>query len=168
MKIIVYGTPAPQGSKDYYGQTKVNPVTGRSRAILREVSSNLTPWRSDVITACRNMEGFVELPPYSGPVVARMVFSLRRPPSVKRAKRPFPSIAPDLSKLCRATEDALQAAGILADDALIVEYTRLAKTYVNEDPEALDRPGCVILLGALVDLVAVEGTPPLGRMRHAA
>lgn len=156
MRIIVFGTPAPQGSKDYMGHTKVNPATGKSRAILREVSTRLTPWRSDVITACRALEAA----PITEPVICRMVFTIKRPKSVKRAKRPFPSIAPDLSKLCRATEDALQAAGVIADDALIVEYTRLAKVYVDEDPEALDRPGCVILLGTLVDSLPIEGTPP--------
>lgn len=159
MQIIVYGTPAPQGSKNYVGHTKVNPATGKSRAILKEQSDALTPWRSDVITACRG----IEQEPFSTAVVARMIFTQRRPKSVKRDKRPWPSIAPDLSKLCRATEDALQAAGVLVDDALIVEYTRLAKVYVDEDPEALDRPGCLIMLGALIDSIPLEGTPPQRR-----
>jgi Holliday junction resolvase RusA-like endonuclease len=174
MKIVVYGTPAPQGSKNYFGQTKVNPATGKSRAIMVEQSDKLTPWRSDVITACRELQkpgAYGDLwnyEPFTGPVIVRMVFSFWRPASVTRTKRPFPSVAPDLSKLCRATEDALQAAGVLRDDCLIVEYTRLAKVYVNEDPEALDRAGAVILIGALVDSIPVEGTPPLGRMRRAA
>lgn len=173
MKIIVYGTPAPQGSKNYMGQTKVNPDTGKSRAIMVESSSKVTPWRADVMTACRELQkpgaygDLWDYEPFTGPVVARMVFTLRRPPSVKRAKRPYPSVAPDLSKLCRATEDALQAAGVLVDDALIVEYTRLAKVYVSEDPEALDRPGAVILLGALVDSIPIEGRPSLEERRAA-
>lgn len=161
MKIIAYGTPAPQGSKDYMGKTKAG------KNILVEASKAVTPWRADVITACRlaeTQEIFTEA------VVARMVFSVRRPASVKRAKRPYPSIAPDLSKLCRATEDALQAAGVLRDDALIVEYTRLAKVYVNEDPEALDRPGCLIIMMSLVDSLPVEGGIPPGKeiMKDAA
>ena len=78
-----------------------------------------------------------------------------------------PSVAPDLSKLCRRPEDALQAAGVLRDDALIVEYTRLAKVYVDEDPEALDRPGCLIIMAELVDSLPVEGSLPPGRRRHA-
>jgi Holliday junction resolvase RusA-like endonuclease len=166
MRIVVHGTPAPQGSKNYFGQTKVNPATGKSRAILVEQSDRLTPWRSDVITACRG----IDQEPLTGPVICRMIFSLLRPASVKRAKRPFPSIAPDLSKLCRATEDALQAAGVLRDDALIVEYTRLAKVYVDEDPEALDRPGALIIMMCLVDSIPVGGgTPPEERiLRDAA
>lgn len=156
MRIIVFGNPAPQGSKRFLGQTKLG------RGIMVETSNKVTPWRSDVITACRG----IDQEPFTGPVICRMVFTLRRPASVKRAKRPFPSIAPDLSKLCRATEDALQAAGVLHDDALIVEYTRLAKVYCDEDPEALDRPGCLILLGTLVDSLPVEGPLPTGRSRR--
>ena len=160
MKIIVYGTPAPQGSKNFMGVTK----TGRG--IIKESSNRVTPWRSDVMTACRQQ--VPQYPPYELAVACRMIFSFHRPPSVKRGKRPFPSVAPDLSKLCRGTEDALQAAGVLRDDCLIVEYTRLAKVYVDEDPEALDRPGCLIILGALVDSLPIEGTPPWEEIRHAA
>jgi crossover junction endodeoxyribonuclease RusA len=92
------------------------------------------------------------------------VFSFNRPTSIKRGKRPYPSVAPDLSKLIRSTEDALTAAGVWRDDCLVVEYTRLAKVYVNEDPEALDRPGAFIVVGSLVDLIPVRGTPPPGRV----
>jgi hypothetical protein len=42
----------------------------------------------------------------------------------------------------------------------VVEYTRLAKVYCNEDPEALDRPGVMIIIGELVDSEALEGSPP--------
>lgn len=156
MRIIVFGNPAPQGSKDYMGRTKMG------RGIMAEASNKVTPWRSDVITACRG----IDQEPFTGPVICRMIFSLRRPKSVPRHKRPYPSIPPDLSKLCRGVEDALQVAGVLADDALIVEYTRLAKVYVDEDPEALDRPGAVILLGTLVDSLPVEGGIPLTRRRN--
>jgi len=158
MRIVAYGSPAPQGSKRFLGQTKLG------RGIMVETSNKVTPWRSDVITACRD----IDQEPLTGPVICRMIFSMLRPASVKRAKRPYPSIAPDLSKLCRATEDALQAAGVLRDDALIVEYTRLAKVYVDEDPEALDRPGCLIIMMELVDSIPLGGTPPPEGMRHAA
>lgn len=121
-----------------------------NRAVtIVDSSPKLAPWRSDVIYAAH--QAMLPLHPGSatmdGPILARMVFSFRRPKSIKYAKRPFPSVYPDLSKLCRATEDALKAAGAIADDALIVEYTRLAKVYCNEDPEALESPGCYIVLG---------------------
>jgi crossover junction endodeoxyribonuclease RusA len=98
--------------------------------------------------------------PFQGAVVVRMVFTMARPVSVKRSKRPWPSVAPDILKLGRAVEDALTAAGVWKDDCLVVEYTRLAKVYAGEDPEALDRPGVVILIGELVDSEAIEGGTP--------
>lgn len=140
MIIKAYGEPAPQGSK-----RAVNRGNAARAVTIVDSSPKLAPWRSDVITAVRSMEwpsGILD-----GPIIARMVFSFRRPKSIKYNKRPFPSVYPDLSKLCRATEDALKAAGAIMDDALIVEYTRLAKVYCGEDPEALESPGCYIVLG---------------------
>lgn len=145
MIITVYGEPAPQGSKRAINKGN---ATGRAVTIV-DSSPKLAPWRSDVITATRKaMEGAPALyPTLDGPILARMVFSFRRPKSIKFSKRPYPCVYPDLSKLARSTEDALKAAGAIADDALIVEYTRLAKVYCNEDPEALETPGCFIVLG---------------------
>jgi len=155
MIIQVYGNPAPQGSKKFMGTTK------SGRGILVEANSRTTPWRADVMTAARAVLDHLGWPmPFDKAVVARMVFSFARPVSVKRAKRPFCSVAPDLSKLVRATEDALTAAGVWADDALVVEYTRLAKVYCGEDEEALDRPGCLIVVGWQVDSIPVEGPLP--------
>jgi Holliday junction resolvase RusA-like endonuclease len=160
MIIEVYGIPAPQGSKRNFGTTKLG------RTIMVEASDKVTPWRADVMTFARHAivehnQLYPQAPwsPLSEAVVARMVFSLARPPSVKRNKRPFPSIAPDVSKLARSTEDALQAAGVLKNDSLIVEYTRLAKVYCGEDPEALDTPGALVILGLLVDYVPIGDTP---------
>lgn len=76
----------------------------------------------------------------------RLIVSLRRPPSVSRRKRPYPSVAPDLDKLMRAVGDALQKCGVVVDDAQIVEFTRLGKVYCNEDPEALEVPGARIVV----------------------
>jgi Holliday junction resolvase RusA-like endonuclease len=162
MRIVVYGIPAPQGSKT----PKRNQHTGK--IVTVENSPNLAPWRQDVRHAAEAVLTEAGRPqPFAGAVVMRMVFSVARPSSVKRSKRPWPSVYPDLSKLCRAVEDALVSAGVMKDDALIVEYTRLAKVYCNEDPESLDRPGVVILIGELVDLEALEGRPP-GRRKHEA
>lgn len=155
MIIKVYGSPAPQGSKNFMGVTKMG------RGIMVEASNKTTPWRADVMTAARAVLDELGRPaPLDGALVAKMVFSFLRPKSIKRAKRPYPSVFPDLSKLLRATEDALKAAGVIRDDALFVEYTRLAKVYCGEDEEALDRPGCLIIVGQLVDLVPVEGPLP--------
>lgn len=169
MIIVVYGNPAPQGSKRFLGTTKLG------RGIMAENSPGVASWRSDVATAARaamdreraRLKGELErigatgeLQPFTEAVVARMVFSFQRPASIKRGKRPFMTVAPDLSKLARSTEDALQASGVIRNDGLIVEYTRLAKVYCGEDPEALETPGAYIQLGALVDSEAIEG--PVG------
>jgi len=156
MKIQVYGNPAPQGSKRFLGTTRVG-----GKGIMVETSKKTAPWRADVIGAVRRyVDEWPDFAPYDGPLIGRMVFTFARPASVSRKKRPYMSVAPDLSKLIRSTEDALQAAGAIRDDCLIVEYTRQAKVYVGEDPEALDAPGALIVLGPLVPLAEITGGIP--------
>jgi crossover junction endodeoxyribonuclease RusA len=80
-----------------------------------------------------------------------MVFSFARPKSHYRTGRNAhllrdgipgqPMSAPDLSKLARATEDALTDAGVWTDDARVSEYLRLAKVWCGSDPGALPVPG---------------------------
>jgi Holliday junction resolvase RusA-like endonuclease len=153
--IRAYGEPAPQGSKRV-----INRGDASRAAVIVEANKKTAPWRSDVITAARASlpEGHV---PWDGPVVARMVFSFWRPKSVPYSKRPYPSTNPpgDLCKLARSTEDALKAAGVYKDDSRIVEYTRLAKVYVGEDPEALESTGCYIVLAHMQALkeITVSG-----------
>jgi Holliday junction resolvase RusA-like endonuclease len=150
--IRAYGEPAPQGSK-----RAVNRGNANRAVTIVDSSPKLAPWRSDVITAAREVLTRQMLACLDGPIIARMVFSIRRPKSVKFSKRPFPSVYPDLSKLCRSTEDALKAAGAISDDSLIVEYTRLAKVYCGEDMESLESPGCYIVLGLAFSLEGIEG-----------
>lgn len=165
MRFIAYGKPAPQGSKDYMGQTK----TGRG--ILREASDKVHPWRADVMTAARQvLEQYGWPPPMEGPLIARMVFTMPKPASAPKRRRTWPTGqgVGDLSKLARATEDALEAVGLIANDKFIVEYTRLAKVYPGEDLESLDRPGAQIAISyhpgftiempaPVVQLRAIEG-----------
>jgi Holliday junction resolvase RusA-like endonuclease len=144
MIIRAYGEPAPQGSK-----RTINKGNANRPATIGDASPKLAPWRSDVIAAAREVLTRQMLDCLDGPIIARMVFSFRRPKSVKFSKRPFPSVYPDLSKLCRSTEDALKAAGVIADDSLIVEYTRLAKVYCGEDEDSLETPGAYIIIARL-------------------
>jgi Holliday junction resolvase RusA-like endonuclease len=78
-----------------------------------------------------------------------MVFTLPKPKSAPKRRRSWPNRTPDVSKLARSTEDALTTAGIWADDARVVEYTRLAKVFPREDPDALESSGVVIEIGLL-------------------
>ncbi len=155
MRIVAYGIPAPQGSK--------NPMRNRhtGKLFTQETSPNLAPWRQDVKFAAEAALTEAGRPqPFTGAVVMRVIFSFARPVSVKRSKRPWPSVYPDLDKLARGVLDAVKAAGVMKDDCLVVEFTRLAKVYCGEDPESLDRPGVVILIGELVDSEAIGGGSP--------
>lgn len=133
----VFGSPAPQGSKRFLG------VHG-GRGVMVESSKRVKPWRDDVKSAAEKARDGA--PPLDGPLVARMVFTLPKPTSAPKRRRSWPCRKPDLSKLVRSTEDALVDSGLLADDARIVEYARIAKVYPGEDPEALAVPGCNIML----------------------
>lgn len=133
ISITVYGTPAPQGSKRYVGNSR------SGKGIMIESSEKVKPWRECVRwTALAARAG---APPLDGPLVVRMVFTLHKPTYAPKRRVTYPDRTPDLSKLTRATEDALTNAGIWHDDARVIEYERLAKVYPNEDPEALDAPG---------------------------
>lgn len=128
MRIIAYGRPAPQGSKRHVG-----------RGIMVESSKHVRPWRQCVHAAALAVRNGAA--PLDGPLLVRMVFTVAKPKSAPKRRQTWPDRMPDLSKLCRATEDALTDAGVWADDARVVGYGRLAKVYPNEDPDALEAPG---------------------------
>lgn len=154
MIITAYGKPAPQGSK-----------RAVAKGVIIDANPRTKEWRAIVHDACRDaMDAEPEFFRFEGAMWGRMIFSFDRPASVKRSKRPYPSISPDLGKLARATEDSLTSAGFWKDDGQVVEYTRLAKVYVGEDDEALEAPGVYIVMLPKVDLEAVTG-PPVTRRR---
>jgi Holliday junction resolvase RusA-like endonuclease len=135
--VVAYGHPAPQGSKRHVG-----------RGVMVESSKHVKPWREAVKNAALDAReewrtGWFNdhWTPLDGPLVAHMVFTLRKPASAPKRRRTWPDRTPDLSKLARATEDALVDAGVIADDARIVEYARLAKVFPGEDMHALHTPG---------------------------
>ncbi len=97
-------------------------------------------WRNAVTAA-----GFGAGPCLDGPLVVRMIFSVPRPKSARKADT-IPCRAPDLSKLARAAEDAIGDAGLWADDARVADYVRLAKVYpgLEWSSEALPVPGVLV------------------------
>ncbi len=134
IRIVVYGSPAPQGSKRHVGG-------GR----MIESSKKVKPWRQDVKSAAELWLHENGRPaPLDGPLIVRMVFTLPKPKSAPKRRRTYADRKPDLSKLLRSTEDALTDAGLIADDARLVEFSRLAKVFPGEDPEALTSPGVLI------------------------
>lgn len=149
VRIVAYGTPAPQGSKAYKGHRGGLPV-------LVESSKKVKPWRSVVAAAAEAYR--LTLPgaarrgfPLDEPLAVRMVFTMPKPASAPKRRRTWPTRYPDVSKLARSTEDALTTAGIWADDARVVDYDRLAKVFPGEDPEALDQPGVLIEIRRITD-----------------
>lgn len=157
LRLVVYGHPAPQGSKRHLGG-----------GVMVESSKKVKPWREDVRAAAEKLvrcncpdDCAALLPgyPLDGPLVVRMVFTFARSRSHYRTGRNAhllavsapdrPKGAPDLSKLLRSTEDALTTAGLWKDDSRVVEYERAAKVWAGEDPDALDAPGALIVVRRL-------------------
>jgi len=132
IQLIVYGSPAPQGSKRFVGMKN-------GRGMMIESSKKVRPWRQDVKAAAESQRPATGA--LDGPLSVRMVFTLPKPTSSPKRRKTYAMKKPDVSKLARSTEDALVDAGLIADDARIVEYERLAKVFPNEDPEALPVPG---------------------------
>lgn len=145
LTLVVYGSPAPQGSKRPVGRDRF----GRAKMI--ESSKAVKPWREAVKLAAIDMMAAELLMPLEGPLVARMVFTVRKPASAPKRRRIWPATKPDLSKLCRSTEDALQEGGVFRDDGQIVEYERLVKVYPGEDDESLHIPGVRVTVRAMTD-----------------
>lgn len=129
--IRVTGTPAPQGSKRarpiYRGSKKNGTREFTGKVNLTEMSPNVEAWREavqrDAQAAVENYNRIMRMATYPDlfqaltvPVQIEIIFLIARP---KSAKRPFPSVAPDLDKLVRSTLDGLTSAGVLSDDKIV-------------------------------------------------
>lgn len=122
LEITVHGTPAPQGSKRGF-------VKGGRAVLVDDNKGPLRDWRHDVTAAAVAARG-EGWEPISGPVGLEVYFTFRRPRGhfgtgrnagkIRLSAPPRPAVAPDLSKLIRAVEDALTDAGVWRDDALVV------------------------------------------------
>lgn len=131
--ITVRGTPAPQGSKRHVG-----------KGVMVESSKKVKPWREAVKWAAICAMEPAPGNPLDSPLIVEFCFTLARPKSAPK-HRIHPDRMPDLSKLIRATEDALTDAGVWTDDARLVAYHQPRKVYVGSgDPDALVVPGAVI------------------------
>lgn len=115
LALRVYGVPRPQGSKRYVGNGRFVEA------------SDVKPWRQAIAKAV--FDEFVatsDSDTFTEPVVIEAVFFLPKPKTVKRV---WPSVAPDLDKLCRAVGDGLSVdSNALDDDSLIVRWDA-AKVY---------------------------------------
>ncbi|MFJ2004732.1 RusA family crossover junction endodeoxyribonuclease [Streptomyces chartreusis] len=151
LKLTVYGTPGPQGSK-----------TRNAVGALYESSAKVKPWREAVKTAALDAlhhdDAWTAL---ACPVWLDVQFSLRRPKNhygtgrnagqLKASAPAYPTGKPDLDKLVRSTQDALKDAGVLADDSVVASVSAL-KVYVLWG-DALRTPGAVIKVWRLTDFL---------------
>ena len=135
-EFVIYGSPAPQGSKRHLGN-----------GVMVESCKRVKPWRESVKYCAIQVRGTNA--PLDGPLRCTMVFTLPKPRSAPKRRRTWPDKKPDLSKLVRSTEDALTESGIILDDARIVDFGATRKVFPNEDPDALDAPGAKIVLEAI-------------------
>lgn len=145
--LTVFGTPAPQGSKRAFAIRKNGVLTGRA-AVIESSHDRVKAWRQAVIDAAESQHACQWL---HGPVQLSITFWIRRPKShygtgknaaVLRGTAPnHPAKAPDLSKLVRATEDALTACGVWQDDAQVVSCDA-AKAWCGNG----QAPGAVITI----------------------
>lgn len=160
LHIVVRGSPTPQGSK----RAIAHKTTGRP-VVIEQTHERLRAWRSAVVAAARIATSGGKIPPFDGPVIAAVTFTLRRPRNHFRTGRyssllrddaaPYPMGTPDASKLLRATEDALTDARVWKDDALLVQCW-IAKYY----PPAPWIPGGTWNLGVTCgprDVAGVDG-----------
>jgi len=139
VRLRVYGTPGPQGSKKHVGG-------GR----MVESSKKVGPWREAVTTAAQ-LAGVAGLR-LDGPLCVAVEFILKRPKwhHRKRGLRPdaptWVTTTPDLDKLLRSTKDGLVQAGVIVDDKLVAAGSQL-KRYAGAD----ETPGAIVEITRLVE-----------------
>lgn len=139
LAFIAFGEPAPQGSKVVYNGRPV------------ESSKKLKPWRAAVALAAEQAMREQQLEPFTGPVVAEVVFLLPRPKTVTRE---WPETKPDTDKMQRGIGDALSVdSKVLGDDSKIVLWAKSGKIYAD-----IGRPGAAILIreAQKADLASLE------------
>lgn len=128
------GVPQPQGS--------ARAVVRGGRAVVTSANAKLRPWRAAVTAAAAEAHG--DAPPFDGPVRVTARFCFPRPAGHfgRRGLLPsapeWPAVRPDLDKLTRALMDSLTDAGVIRDDAQVVDLI-VAKVYG-------DRPGVSVFV----------------------
>lgn len=144
----VYGTPKPQGSKQAF-----NAANGFAR-LKESGGAGFAAWRNAVAEAAHRqaeLHGMLD-----GPLQLTVVFTFAMPGSVLKRDRlagwRWKQTAPDTSKLVRALEDGLQAAGLIRDDA------RFADVHATK-LEVIDGP-----IGAHIVIDTLDHTMPGERM----
>lgn len=119
LQVFVPGIPQPQGSK--------NAFQRGNKIVLVEANKNLPAWRKLVTEKLEAAN--VSCEPMTEPTCLEVVFFMPKPKTVKRR---YPSVKPDLDKLIRAINDSATKAGVIKDDAQVIEIVAFK---VYEDAE---------------------------------
>ena len=146
LDVFVPGVPQPQGNHRV------------SRAgYTYEANPKLKPWRDAVAIVARR--AWLGRPPLDEPVAVDVHFVMPKP---RRPKFDRPATKPDADKLQRAIGDALETAGVVANDSRIVMW-RVVKVYAERNQPAGAR---IILRPAPTEAYdPAESTPTPGGPR---
>jgi len=123
LEVFVEGSPVPQGSFRHVGNGRIisaNPKLNSWRQTIADQVSQKTAVRL-IDESC----------------VVRLVFTLPRPKSVSKSRRPLPNgRIGDIDKLARAVLDAISLeryVQIIKDDCLVTDL-HAAKRYADHTP----------------------------------
>lgn len=155
LHVEISGTPKPQGSKRSFVVKRkgADPAVDGAKAFRGVVVDNdkapLRDWRGDVTAGVQ-----AALPagwePATGPLGVVLLFALPRPASAPKNRRTRPSgRVGDIDKLARSVLDSLEAAGVMKDDAQVVEL-HVLKDYPGPDI-AMTVPGVRITVYHVTD-----------------
>lgn len=143
LTFIAHGQPRPKGSMRHVGHGRmVEQVNGK-------------PWREAVKWAAMEATGNAPMGAYplNGPLRVEATFTFPKPASApkRRTSWPITRSSGDADKQLRNLFDAMQDAGIMRDDAQIIEAT-VAKRFPLEGTDALTYPGVVVRVYTISDL----------------
>ena len=141
----VIGTPVPQGSSKGFNRG--------GRVIITSANKNLKPWRNTMASNFVEAIGSRQAPLFSGPVEVSATFIMPRIASLPKSREKAHTVKPDLDKLLRALGDSLSESQVLADDALITQYSNLKKRYALVG----EAPGVEVTVKLVVDEIAIDG-----------
>lgn len=133
MSFVVFGRPAPQGSKD-------QDAAGN----MFEASRFLPAWRDKVKLGALRARSEHRWDTTDAAVAVDLLFALRRP--ARTLHTDYPGGQPDSDKLARAVLDMLTQAGVYVDDSRVVDLA-VSKRWAPFD--ILSEPGVHIRVEVL-------------------
>jgi len=128
VEFFVPGDPKAKGSmrsipfQDKAGKLHVNTFNA---------NKSVTAWER--VTKLSALEVWGDRPPVQEAVQIDLMFTLRRPKTVKEKSRPLPIVKPDIDKLSRTLLDALSGI-VFGDDAQVTGLTATKRYGSAGDP----------------------------------